>query len=139
MHAGWTCCVIYCIQLNNQVIFRNSQDASVLLSSLKPMKQENKKQKRRYLISLECSYTSELLYEEGLNNVINIGSGKAKAERRMHWLHLAKEAEVLPNLLKAERWTRNMRYMPGIDVWKKEGDKGVKGRKSWCWTAVQML
>lgn len=49
----------------------------------------------------------------------------------MHWLNLAKEAEALPNLLEAERRAKNMRHMPGIDVWKKEGKKGVRRKKKW--------
>lgn len=77
MHTGWNFCVIFYIQLSNQFIFRKSQDASVLLSSLNPMKQESKKQKRS-LISLKCSQISEPFYEEGLHNAINIGCGIAK-------------------------------------------------------------
>lgn len=79
----------------------------------------------------------ELFYEEGLHNAINIGSGKAKTERKMYWLDLEKQAEASADLLregfylllkidKAERWTSNIRHMPAIVMWRKEGEKEEK-------------
>lgn len=57
-------------------------------------KRKIKSRKQRPLTSLECSHA---IYDEHeLHNAL-VRSGEAKAERRMHCLELAKEAEASPN------------------------------------------